>query len=225
MKRLCVFVLLLTLSSCELDTQADSAPSDNPRETQLNQAIQPIEQLSSAQKQTARRVCSHLRSQRLRLRSLPNGTEQYFRTEERTCPDGQLRRNQVRAELQSNAAGPYWQTGQSVNLHSPILTDRSSVFDQLCDDLDAGLEVENTQLISSRQIQFSIRPFSDAGLDTVKLVTYEMDRGAWRAKRIDEYDINRGNDDPNDQGQTLAQQHQYFCRDAQRTGRLWQKAF
>lgn len=226
MRNLCLLLLILASWACEFDTQKDELNSGTaPVKTQLNQTIKPIQNLSSNQKRTAQRICENLRSQRLRLKSLPNGTEQYFRTREKTCPNGQTIRKQVRAELQLEALGPYWQTSQSVNLHSPILTDRSSIFDELCDDLNAGLEVENTQLISSRQLQFRFQEFPNDDLDTVQIITYKMDRGSWRAKKIDEYDIDRGLDTPNDQGQTSAQRHLYFCRNSQTSGELWQKPF
>lgn len=226
MKKLCLLMALLIFSACEVDTKTDASDSnDEPNQTQLNQEIQPILELKSEQKNTAHRVCRNLRAQRYRLRSLPNGTEQYFRTREKTCPNGQTLRNQVRAELQVDTTGPYWQTSQSVNLYSPILTDRSTIFDRLCDDLDAGLEVENTQLISSRQFQFTFQSFSSDDLDTVKIITYEMDRGSWRAKKIDEYDVARGSAEPDNQGRIAAQRHQYFCRNSQGSGELWQKPF
>lgn len=224
MKKLILGLALLGLSSCEFDTITQDSQADTPERTRLNQAIQPIVALNPQQRTMARRICTHLRIQRLKLESLPNGTEQFFRTREKTCPNERVQRNQVRAELQRAGAGPSWQTRQFVNLHSPILTDRSSVFDRLCDDLNADLEVENTQLISGRQIQFDLRPFASDDLDTVKLITYEMQNGSWRAQRIDEYDIDRSSDDPDDQGRTLAQKHRYFCNGSDATGELWQQA-
>jgi hypothetical protein len=224
MKNLFLLVALLILSSCEVDTIVGNPTQDNAQiKTELNQAIKPIVELNPAQADIAKRVCRHLRSQRIRLNSLPSGTGQNFRVREKACPNGQVIRNQVRAELETRASGHHWRSRQSINLHSAILTDRSSIFNNLCDDLDAGLEVQNTDLISSRQIQFSFQSFSSDDLDSVKLISYEMERGTWRAKFIDEYDIDRGTKNPNQQGLTKAQIHRYFCKTSQKTGQLWQE--
>lgn len=221
------FLCLLGLTlSCEFDTRGPSQGDTSPiSETRLNQEIQPITDLSSNQKNIAQRLCENLKVERLKLRSLPNGTARDFRVEEKSCPNGRILRNTLQARLEVTSFGYSWETSQNINLHGPILTDRSSVFDQLCEEIDSPrAAIENTQLISSRQVQFNFKAHNEQDLDSVQLISYQMDNGSWRAKEIDEYDISRGSEDSDLQGQTLAQRHRYFCNFRETTGELVQVA-